>query len=173
VKENLERVLLAGLELIMIATAVALPVIISLGVFFRYILKGDLYAIEEIEVFIAMWLYFTGAVYASYQGSQITADIVQVMVKNFKIRRIAALFASFITFAVAAAFFYWGTDMIEYAMLRRPTTAVWKLPLIYEYIPVYASFFFMAIFAFKSFLKALSRKDEIGEESGEAKRVSD
>ncbi len=164
---KIERVLLAVERFIMMGTATALPLLISVGVFFRYILKTDLYAIEEIEMFIAMWLYFTGAAYASYRGSQITADIVQAMVKSFKLRKIAAIVATAITFVVAATFFYWGTDMISHALLRQPRTAVWKLPLIFEYIPVYLSFFLMALYGFKAFCWVLFwKEDEPDEEEG-------
>ena len=49
-----EKVTVRFEEIIMIAVGLLLPSIVTVGVFFRYVLKTDLYGIEEREIFLAI-----------------------------------------------------------------------------------------------------------------------
>ena len=162
-----ERILLCFEKWIMISVGLLLPAMITVGVFFRYVLKTDLYAIEEIEIFFGVWFYFMGAAYSSYRGSQITADILQVMLKSKRSRKIARVTATCITFLVAIVFTYWCTDLITFAMDTRPVTAVWKIPYIAEYVAVYAGFALMTIYAFRDFHRAMTGETETVLQSGD------
>ena len=145
---------------VMNVVGLLLPAIITVGVFFRYVLKIDLYAIEEIEVFLAIIFYFAGSAYASYKESQITADILQCSIKSFKARKIIAIIATFATFIISLCFTYWCTDMIHHAWLKSPRTSVWKLPLIAEYIVVFLCMILMTVYALRDFIKACKRTEE-------------
>ena len=103
---NIEKILLRFERAIMLSVGLLLPAMITVGVIFRYILKTDLYAIEEFEVFLAIWFYFMGSAYASYKKQQITADILQAMVKSFATRKLVAIIASLIMVLVSIAFCY-------------------------------------------------------------------
>lgn len=141
----------------MMSVGLLLPSMVTVGVFFRYILKTDLYAIEEIEVFLAIWFYFMGAAYASYRESQITADILQVMLKNERTKKILAIVATGITFAISAVFTYWCYDMISYAWVKQPKTAVWKIPLIAQYAAIFGGLILMSLYALRDFIRACRR----------------
>lgn len=154
---KLESLLLKFERVIMLAVGFFLPTIITVGVIFRYILNTDLYAIEEIEVFLAIWFYFMGSAYASYKKSQITADILQATIKSFTIRKYIAVAAALFTVLIGAAFCYWSFDMIDYAWVKKPQTAVWKLPLIGEYIAVSLSLILMTIYALRDLVNAIRR----------------
>ena len=118
-------------------------------------LKTDLYAIEEIEIFLAIWFYFMGAAYCSYKGTHITADILQAMTKSFKLRKAYALVATGLSLVISVVFTYWCTDMIVYAWEKTPTTAVWKIPLFAQYLAVYFSIL-MSMYILSGLCKSLS-----------------
>lgn len=162
---KIENITLKFERAIMMLVGLLLPSIITVGVFFRYVLKSDLYAIEEIEIFLAIWFYFMGAAYASYRKSQITADILQVMIKSASTRKTLAIVATGITFAISAVFAYWCVDMLAYAWAKQPRSAVWKIPLIAQYFAVFAGLLLMSIYALRDFVSACRRDfTEAGEE---------
>lgn len=144
----------------MLIVGLLLPTMITIGVMFRYILKTDLYAIEEFEVFLAIWFYFMGAAYASYNKQQITADILQAMVKSFATKKIVAIVATLIMVLVSIAFCYYSFDMIAYSWEKQPRTAVWKLPLVWEYLAVLLGFVVMTVYAIRDFVYACRRTPE-------------
>ena len=154
---KIEAVTLKFERAIMMSVGLLLPAMITLGVFFRYILKTDLYAIEEIEVFLAIWFYFMGAAYASYKESQITADILQTMIKSAATRKALAITATGLTFAISAIFTYWCMDMISYAWAKQPRTSVWKIPLIAQYAAVFAGLLLMTVYALRDLVRAWGR----------------
>ena len=149
----------------MLSVGLLLPAMITVGVIFRYILKTDLYAIEEFEVFLAIWFYFMGSAYASYKKQQITADILQAMVKSFATRKHVAIIASLIMVLVSIAFCYYSFDMMAYSWDKQPRTAVWKLPLVWEYFAVLLGFIIMTVYSIRDFVHACKRtpNDEIQE----------
>ncbi|OUO93529.1 TRAP transporter small permease subunit [Cloacibacillus sp. An23] len=152
-------------EAILVILGLAVPLMVALGVFFRYILKTDLFGIEEIEIFCAMILYFIGAAYASYKKQQITADLTQSMIKSFKIRKFFAIVSTFLALVAVGAFTYWTIDLVQYAGLRNPKTSVWKIPLVWEYIMIFWGFFVMTLCAARDFYNALTRKPEASVDS--------
>lgn len=157
---KLESLLLKFERVIMLVVGLFLPTIITVGVIFRYILNTDLYAIEEIEVFLAIWFYFIGSAYASYKKSQITADLLQATIKSYTIRKYIAVIAAVFTVLIGIAFCYWSFDMINYAWVKKPQTAVWKLPLIGEYAGVSLSLILMTIYAVRDLVTAIRRTPE-------------
>lgn len=154
---KIEAITLKFERAIMMSAGLLLPGIITLGVFFRYILRTDLYAIEEIEVFLAIWFYFMGAAHASYKGSQITADILQAIIKTAAARKALAIAATGVTLAISAAFTYWCVDMLTYAWVKQPKTAVWKIPLIAQYFAVFTGLTLMTLYALRDFVSACKR----------------
>ena len=155
-----EKKLIKLEEAVLIVVGLAVPSLVTLGVFFRYILKTDLFGIEEIEVFFAMILYFVGAAYASYKKTQITADLTQSMIKSFKVRKFFAVLSTLIALIAVVAFCYWTIDLVEYAFVRNPKTPAWKIPLAWEYVIVLFSFIAMSIYAVRDFYLALTRKSD-------------
>ena len=162
---NIEKILLRFERAIMLSVGLLLPAMITVGVIFRYILKTDLFAIEEFEVFLAIWFYFMGSAYASYKKQQITADILQAMVKSFATRKLVAIIASLIMVLVSIAFCYYSFDMMAYSWDKQPRTAVWKLPLVWEYLAVLLGFIIMTVYSIRDFVHACKRtpNDEIQE----------
>lgn len=154
--KRIEKIILGINKTIMTVLGVLLPAFIATGVFFRYVLKTDFFAIEEIEIYIAIWLYFVGSALASYGKSHISADLTQTMIKNSRIRKFFAILANFITVAIAIVITYCTIDLVTYAWKMKATSTAWKIPLVTEYIAVFYSMVLMAVYALRDFYHALS-----------------
>lgn len=143
----------------MVIGGVLLPGLIATGVFFRYVLEKDFFAVEEIEIYIAIWLYFIGGALASYKKWHITADLTQSMISNFKIKKMFAILSSFITVLVVFLVTYCTVDLVTYAWKMKSTSTAWKIPLVTEYAIVLYSLILMSIYAARDFYHALTRTD--------------
>lgn len=141
-------------KVVMFATCLTLVILICWGVFLRYILQVDLYGIEEIQVLIGFWLYFTAGAYGSFKGAQIGADILNILVKNAKIKRILGITANMVAFFMVAVFAYWSWDLVSFSIKKKPVTAVWRIPMFFTYLPVFLGFCLMSVYALRDLLNS-------------------
>lgn len=115
-------------EWVMFFTSIALASLVTLAVFLRYIFRIDLYGIEEVEILIAMWLYFIGAAYGSYTRTQISADIVEALVPEGRVKDAARCARSVISVVLYCGLLYLAVDMLIFNLSANIRTAVWKIP---------------------------------------------
>lgn len=152
---KLEKYLVFIEKIIMVVTSIALVLLVCWAVVLRYILQLDLYGIEEIEVLIGFWLYFVAGVYGSYKGTQISADILNVLVKNMRVKRFFNIVANIVAFLMVSVFAYWSWDLLMFSIQKRPVTAVWRIPMFYTYLPVVLGFILMAVYAFRDLCRSI------------------
>ena len=67
---------------LLMISGVLLIVVITISVFMRYVLKSALFGSEEILALLAIWLYWIGGAYGSYEDSHIYADKTGKMIRN-------------------------------------------------------------------------------------------
>jgi len=117
-----------------------LPMIVMLllagSVIMRYILKMDLYGIEEIMAIVAMWMYMLGAAYGSYEKSHIRADIIDTFVKSEKIAKGMKALEYVIVITVLVVFSKWGIEYAQWNIHAGNRTAYWKFPTLLSQIPI-------------------------------------
>ena len=101
---------------------------VTIAVCLRYIFKLDLYGIEEIEILVAMWLYFIGASYGSYNRSQISADVVEALVPESKIKQYLKCIRSLLAAVLYAGMLYLAADLLMFNIDSNFKTAIWKIP---------------------------------------------
>ena len=90
-------------EYIMIITCVAVTVLIMVAAAMRYIFHYDFYGSEEIILFTAFWLYFTGSISSSRDDTHITANMVSMFTSNQKVIRAVEIVKSVICILIAAS----------------------------------------------------------------------
>lgn len=115
-------------EWIMFLTSLSLAIMVTIAVCLRYIFKLDLYGIEEIEILVAMWLYFIGASYGSYNRSQISADVVEALVPESKIKQYLKCIRSLLAAVLYAGMLYLAADLLMFNIDSNFKTAIWKIP---------------------------------------------
>jgi TRAP-type C4-dicarboxylate transport system permease small subunit len=134
-------------QAILVMASIAIVVIIVAGVYVRYVLKSDIFGIEEILVIVAMWLYWMAGVYASYENTHLRADIIEHLIKSNKKRKIYSIVVQVITIASIALFTKWGLDYAAWNIQLGATTPGIGLPLLISQIPLTISFCMMLLFS--------------------------
>lgn len=117
-------------KVILITTNLSAACIVAVGVFMRYVLHKDFFGQEEIVTVVAMWLYWIGGVYGSYEDSHIQADVVNSMLKNEKIKKVLRFVVLIISVIVLAVWFRWSIDYVIWAYNSHAQSAGLKIPLI-------------------------------------------
>lgn len=157
--KKLENATVKFNRLIMIITGAALPTLVATGVFFRYVLQKDFFGVEEIEIYLAIWLYFIGAALASYKRCHITADLTQSMIESRKIRKFFLILSTLVTTFIAILITYCTIDMVSYAFKMNARTSVWSIPLVTEYIAVFYGMVLISVYAVRDLYNAIFSGD--------------
>jgi TRAP-type C4-dicarboxylate transport system permease small subunit len=113
---------------VILYTTLVVMGLLCVAVFLRYALKTDLYAIDEPEIAIAMWMYFISSAHASNRGSQITADILGFMVGSRFGKAFIKLITNIASAAITAVFAYWSIGMLRFSIAQSQRTLVWRIP---------------------------------------------
>lgn len=144
-KTRVWKFMIASVKYIMILCSVASTSCIIYSVVLRYIFKKNFYGSDEIILMFAFWLYFMGAVYGSYENSHIKADLMNVYVKNIRIKDFIALIAQVIMIVVNVVLITWAWDYFLWGLEKMPLTTGLKIPLV---IPQSAVFFGLLLMGF-------------------------
>ena len=143
-------------------------VLITAAIFLRYVLKTDLYGLEEIEITLAMWIYFAGAVYGSYEGSHITADIMSTILKNEKALWALRIFIAAVSLGVGIFFCMWAFQYWDLVVRIGGHTPGLKIPLPLQRFPLVLGFVLMTVYNIYHLICAvLNRKPVIMDAEGE------
>lgn len=108
------------------------------GVIVRYVFKGNFYGSDEIIMLFAFWMYFMGAAYGSFENSHITADLLNVYIKNMRIKDGISLLAQACTVVVNTIILAWATRFFIGEITKWGLSTSLKIPLV---IPKSAIFF--------------------------------
>lgn len=140
--------LLIGLqEKIMFISSIIILFGLTLAVILRYVLKIDLFAIEELLVIPTFLLYFIGSAHGSYENSHISADMTDTFVKSEKIKSLVHLFVSIITLISCLIITYWNSQYLAWSFNSGGTTSGYGIPLYIPHGTVFLGFILMAFYS--------------------------
>jgi len=149
-KNFFDKIVIGSFSTITLVTGFALVLLISAATFIRYVLKGDLYGYEEWVKLIAFWLYFSGAAIGAYDGTHVSADLVEAYVAEGFIKRFLTFLKSFVTVAVMALYVWYGYDFFMFGFMGPlgtrvaiPMTTIWRIPMWTSYLGIFLGFVFM------------------------------
>lgn len=128
---------------VMILASIGVVLLIFISVVMRYLLEKNFAGMEELVILVAFWIYFIGGAYGSYEGSQITADILSVFIKKEKGKLIVALFRDIITTIILFAASYCAVELMVYTLEAGAVTSVLKMPMMVVYTPIIVGIFLM------------------------------
>jgi len=114
----------------MIITGISCMMIVALAMLLRWLFNIDLVGYEEILVMFAFWLYMIGSSYGSYEKSQISADILNIYLKEGKVKSVINLLRSALTFVLCLVFNYWAFEFVVWGIKMGTKTPVWRLPMV-------------------------------------------
>ncbi|MCM3411843.1 TRAP transporter small permease [Metabacillus litoralis] len=137
---------------IMIISSILILIGLFLSVCLRYVLKMDLFGIEELLLIPIFLLYFIGAAQGSYEKSHITADIIDSYIKSQKIRAWNRLVTSLVTLIVCLVISFWNTQYLVWSFSNGGTTPGYQIPLYIPHGTVLLGFSLMSLYSFVDFL---------------------
>jgi len=156
-----DKIVVNSFSLVTFSMSILLTILISLATFTRYILKGDLYGYEEWVKLLAFWLYFSGAAIGAFNGTHVSADLVQSYVPDGKLKRFLVFLKDLVTVGVTGLFVWYGYDFFMFGFMGPlgtgvaiPMTTIWRIPLWTSYLAVFLGLVFMlyyfSVYLFKS-----------------------
>ena len=116
-------------------------------VIMRYILDMKLFGIEEIIMLVAYWLYFMGGAYASMVEGHIQADLINVYVKNEKVKGLLGLIAKLVETIATGGFAWYSWRYFLLGLQQNPTTSALGIPVVTMRLALGLGYSFMAFFA--------------------------
>lgn len=161
------KVLISIEEYILVITSFVAACIVAIGVFTRYVLGIDFFGQEEIITLIAMWLYWIGGVYGSYEGSHIKGDILNTYIKNEKILKGINAFVYIVSIAISAVFTVWSYGYLMRNIAQWPVSTGLKIPLVICQVPLLIGFAMMTLYELYHLVKLLSSKHDDSVEAGD------
>lgn len=115
---------------------VMMVVLVSLGVFFRYVLDASLAWYDEFASYLLVWLTFYGAVAASYRRRHIGFDVV---VNRFMpgTRRLVEIVAELFVLGFQFVLLYYGWDLMQKMGDETAISLPWvKMGWVYSVLPI-------------------------------------
>ena len=157
-----DKIVINAFSVSVFVSSILLTVIIATATLARYVFKADLYGYEEWVKLFAFWLYFSGAAIGAFNGSHITADIVEAYVPEGTFKRFLAVLRNTITVGVNGLFVYFGYDFFMFGFrgplgtgIALPMTTVWRIPLWTSYLAIFLGLSFMLYYFSIELLKSL------------------
>ncbi len=114
--------------LIMVVGGGIVGILIFTEVFLRYVLGSPLFGIEELILFIGMWLYFMGASYGAFERTHIKAELINIWCKSERSLAILRSIASIITVILSIVMVSWTYPFFIWELVRGGTSQALLLP---------------------------------------------
>lgn len=134
--ERLLRRFIHFLEWWAVILLVLMVAVVSLGVFFRYVLNAALVWYDEFASYLLVWLTFYGAVVASYRQRHIRFELV---VDRFEAgtRRLIDIIGECFVLGFQFVLFYYGWLLTEKMGDETAVSLVWvKMSWVYSVLPI-------------------------------------
>lgn len=120
--KKLARIIWYGLiflqKTIMVIGGCVIAILIFVEVFLRYVLASPLFGVEELILFIAMWMYFLGTSYGAYERTHIQAELLHLWFKNkrsyARVKSVSCMITIFMSITMikwSYPYFIWGITM--------------------------------------------------------------
>ena len=123
-----------------------ITLLVFVQVMLRYVFKSPLFGIEELIVFIAMWLYFIGAALGAHDRTHIKADVIHVWVKSARGMAIIHTINSAVTVTLSAIMISWCYDYFIFALRKGGESPALRIPLIIPQSGVFVGAILMTLY---------------------------
>ena len=133
---------------ILIATSCFIVLLLFGSVLMRYFIHYPGMEVEELATMVAFWLYFTGAIYGSYERSHIKAELANHIFKKPRSYVMVRVTASLIVFVLAVIMAYWGYHFFIWGIEQHGRSMVLLMPMVYAQSSILFGAVFMSFYFF-------------------------
>lgn len=144
---------------ILIITGTGVTLMILVNALFRF-LAVDWFGSEELTLFVAFWLYFTGSACAAREDTHISADMLSLFIKRKDFLRIFKIAKNVIGMVMSAVFAAWACQFVMWQYGLGSVSAVYKLPVVITQIPIFLTFALWTIYLLRDLLRCFAQNDE-------------
>lgn len=151
---------------ILIISSLAIVVGLGITVFMRYFIQSDLFGLEELLLIPALWLYFIGASFGAYDKYHVTADLLNVYLKNPFIKRVILIITTTVTLIVSIVMLVWAFEFIIWSVQSGAKSSAWKIPMYIPQSSVLFGFLLMTLYFARDFIEIIM-KDNVNSSKGD------
>jgi len=168
-EENKAGIILRGImRWGMIICSAAIVLILVETVISRYLFDEVIKGYDELLPIFAMWLYFLGAGYGTYEKSHIRADIVDIFVPEGIVKQALNVLADIIMLIVNVVFLLWAVEYVQWSIVNMPKSISLKIPLFIGQSSILVGFALMLFFNIRNFIHTICRFVAICRNGGKA-----
>lgn len=136
------------MKYILVVTSLILIIVVGATVFIRYVLGKDFFGSDEIITLFAMWLYWLGGAYGSYEASHINADVTNLVIKNDYAKKVIEIIVNAFTTAIAGVLMYWSVVYyLAWNIKSGTATPGLHIPMLASNIAITISFCLMFLYS--------------------------
>ena len=84
---------------------------------------------EELLIFVVFYLYMIGCAYGAYEKSHITAEIIDVIVKDGIFKETVYVIRWILTFILGVVFMIWAISLVQWSFANELKTLVFRMPI--------------------------------------------
>jgi len=139
-------------KVILVLTSSFIVLLVFSGVLMRYIFHYPGMEVEEMATLAAFWLYFTGAIYGSYERTHIKAELLHLIIKNPQRYEIVRFVASLITMILVLIMCYWAYHFFMWGLEKKGRSPVLQMPLVFAQSSIFFGAIFMSFYFFVELL---------------------
>lgn len=115
---------------VMVLCSVAIVLTIVTNVVCRYVLHVTFDGYDEIVIILALWLYYVGGLYGSYEDCQIKADVLSVMVSKELVLRLFDVIQKIFTLVISIVLAVWAIEYFQFCLKMGGRTAILHIPMM-------------------------------------------
>jgi TRAP-type C4-dicarboxylate transport system permease small subunit len=142
------RQLIRAQRVVMIGASVLVATLVLGSVLMRYVFYYPGMEVEELATMVAMWLYFVGASYGSYDRSHVKAELAHVLIKTPRVYALVKVAASVITVGLAVFMTYLGWGLFKWGLVMAAESPVLRIPMVYSQSAILVSAALMSMYFF-------------------------
>ncbi len=123
---------------VMVFCGVMLTILVGIQVVTRYGFGFSFFGIEELAMFLAIWLYFIGGAYGAWERGHISASLVELVVRRTLIRRGIHILSGVITVFLSCWMTVWAVQYTVWNIARGTRSMELGIPLywVHSVIPL-------------------------------------
>lgn len=120
--------------------------VVFVQVLARYVFHSPIWALDVVAGHSAIWLYFLGAVYGTYERSHIKATLLHVFIKNRRTLALIAAVTTTVAFAVCCFMINWSYEYVIYSITSGEEMEGTRWPLFWFQSALLVGAILMAVY---------------------------
>lgn len=131
----------------------SLLTLIFIQVLLRYVFNLPLMGIEELMLFLIIWLYMLGAANASEERSHIVVDIADAFIKNQKVLKIIHFIKYLVSAVIGVILAFWFFHFFQYSLTLWKLSPLLSIPMFFAESALFIGILLMALYSISDLVK--------------------